>query len=153
MCFPAGFALCGLGTGESPEQRPALITASLEGLTAPPPPVRLPRRPAPASAPAPAPASPAPAPAADAAAAAAAPASGPAASAADAAAGISAAGPDLGALLASRVLFAPGLGSSPEDVLAAVAEGVDLLDCSYVAQVRHAFVTRAAAVGKACETL
>ncbi|GLI59310.1 hypothetical protein VaNZ11_001164 [Volvox africanus] len=68
-----GYALCGLGAGEAPEQRPALIAASLGALS----PIALERRP----------------------------------------------------------VFASGLSASPEDILAAVAEGVDLMDCAFVAQV------------------
>ncbi|GLC56679.1 hypothetical protein PLESTB_001133900 [Pleodorina starrii] len=67
-----GYALCGLGTGEPPERRPALIGASLGALPA--------------------------------------------------------------ACLERRPVFAPGLAVSPEELLAAVAEGVDLLDCALVAQ-------------------
>ncbi|KXZ48657.1 hypothetical protein GPECTOR_26g560 [Gonium pectorale] len=68
-----GYALCGLGTGEAPEDRPALIAASLDALP--------------------------------------------------------------GGSLDSRPVFASGLVSSPEELLEAVAAGVDLLDCAYVAQV------------------
>ncbi|GIL71247.1 hypothetical protein Vretifemale_1850 [Volvox reticuliferus] len=68
-----GYALCGLGAGEAPEQRPALIAASLGALS----PVSLERRP----------------------------------------------------------VFVSGLSASLEDMLTAVAEGVDLMDCAFVAQV------------------
>ncbi|KAG2428708.1 hypothetical protein HXX76_011412 [Chlamydomonas incerta] len=71
----AGYAICGLGTGEDPAQRPALIAASMEGLGLAP----------------------------------------------EAAAG--------------RVVFASGVVGGPDELLEAVAAGVDLMDCAYVAQV------------------
>ncbi|GFR45626.1 hypothetical protein Agub_g7033 [Astrephomene gubernaculifera] len=93
----AGYALCGLGTGESPSARPALIAASLAGLEAS--------------------------------------SSSPTA---PVAASTSPASSSSLQLLSSLPVFAAGVGGSPEEVLQAVAAGVDLLDCSFVAQVTAA---------------
>ncbi|PNW77771.1 hypothetical protein CHLRE_10g451000v5 [Chlamydomonas reinhardtii] len=71
----AGYAICGLGTGEDPAQRPALIAASLEGLGLAP------------------------------------------------------------EAAAARVVFASGVVGGPDELLEAVAAGVDLMDCGFVAQV------------------
>ena len=75
LCASPGYAICGLGTGEDPAQRPALIAASLEGLGLAP------------------------------------------------------------EAAAARVVFASGVVGGPDELLEAVAAGVDLMDCGFVAQV------------------
>ncbi|KAG2449659.1 hypothetical protein HYH02_005189 [Chlamydomonas schloesseri] len=74
----AGYAICGLGTGEDPAQRPQLIAASLQGLGLAP------------------------------------------------------------EVAAGRLVFASGVVGGPDELLEAVAAGVDLMDCGFVAQVTTA---------------